>query len=641
MYKDINIERVRRRIAKRKIDSTLSLDGISLDRYGKDKEENLKELCTWHRYWLSLADLRNRYLVNCDYNRGKQLEKQVFDKRGRRKTQRQIVREQGKTPIVVNIVREMVRVVMGQYRLSPSKSSVYAVGENDQTASDMLSTALQSCLDLNEASELDAQMLEVFMLSGMAIGRTSEKFYDQLLQRDGCIENVSNCMAFFNGDIKDVRGRDIHTIGEIIETTADNVITTYAQTAEEALALQEILKPMASEYVGMTASLDGDRYKSDDFFTPSEPSNVRIFMGWTKKSEFRVLRTDPITAERETLRGDYTKILKEIAAENAERFDYFLSNGLSQDEAMATLLDAEVVNYNYWYYKVLTHDGYCLAEGESPFEHREHPYTVLLRPLINGQVWGMVEDVIDIQDTVNQSFMMFKWIIEAAAKGLLIIPKGSIPDGMDLNDIAAAYSEIGGVIELELKPGVSLPTEINSSAVSSQNVTQLLNFALTMMDKVSGVHSALRGEKATAGTPASLYLQQTQNSSTSLLNFMRNFESYVKERDTKLLKTIMQIYDTGRYVDVFGEAIIEEAKRWNKDMVKNVPFRLKVASSIDNPIYRFAVEDMLKNLLQMQAIDAKLYLKKSPMPFAREVLSEIEKREEEIMNNEQLITNNG
>jgi len=122
---------------------------------------------------------------------------------------------------------------------------------------------------------------------------------------------------------------------------------------------------------------------------------------------------------------------------------------------------------------------------------------------------------------------------------------------------------------------------------------------------------------------------------------MRNFESYVKERDTKLLKTIMQIYDTGRYVDVFGEAIIEEAKRWNKDMVKNVPFRLKVASSIDNPIYRFAVEDMLKNLLQMQAIDAKLYLKKSPMPFAREVLSEIEKREEEIMNNEQLITNNG
>jgi len=54
-----------------------------------------------------------------------------------------------------------------------------------------------------------------------------------------------------------------------------------------------------------------------------------------------------------------------------------------------------------------------------------------------------------------------------------------------------------------------------------------------------------------------------------------------------------------------------------------------VSSSIDNPVYRMAVEGMLKSLLDSQAIDAKLYLKKSTMPFAREVLSEIEKREEQ------------
>jgi hypothetical protein len=481
-------------------------------------------------------------LTNCDYNRGKQLEKQIFDKKGNRKTQRQIVREEGKTPIVVNIVREMVRVVIGQYRLSPSKSSVYAVGENEQTASDMLSTALQSCLDLNDISELDAQQLEIFMLSGMAIARTADKFYDDLLQRDVSTENVNNCMVFFNGDIKDVRGRDIHTIGEVIETTVDNVVTAYAKTVEEALAMREILKPMTVEYVGMNKSLDGDKYKSDDFFIASEPSNIRIFMGWTKKSEFRVKRLDPLTAEREVVKGDYVKILKKISQENAERYDYFVSQGLSQDEARATLAESEVINYTYWYYKVLTQNGYCLSEGESPFEHKEHPYTVMLRPLINGEVWGMVEDVLDIQDAINQSFMMFKWIVEASAKGLLLVPQEAIPQGMDINDFAEEWGQVGGVIAIETKPGATLPQEINSAA-SNQNVTQLLNFALTMMDKVSGVHSALRGEKAQSGTPASLYLQQTQNSSTSLLNFMRNFENYVKNRDTKILKTMIQIYD--------------------------------------------------------------------------------------------------
>jgi len=209
----------------------------------------------------------------------------------------------------------------------------------------------------------------------------------------------------------------------------------------------------------------------------------------------------------------------------------------------------------------------------------------------------------------------------------LVIDRATIPEGMDLDDVAASWSEIGGVIALDLKPGKELPKEINT--VSNTNVPQLLNFAMTMMDKVSGVHSALRGETANNGTPASLYWQQSQNSATSLLNFMRNFESYVKNRDTKILKTMLQVYETGRYIDVFGEAIIDEAKKWNKEMVKNVPFRLKVSSSIDNPVYRMAVEGMLKSLLDSQAIDAKLYLKKSTMPFAREVLSEIEKREEQ------------
>jgi acid phosphatase class B len=136
-------------------------------------------------------------------------------------------------------------------------------------------------------------MMEINVLSGFSCARITDKFFDNELETDAYISNMNPCMMFFNGDIQDVRGDDIYVVGEIIETTIDDVLTTYAKNYNQIQALKKILQPLASEYIGGQRSLSGDLYKNSDFYVPSLPSNIRIYYGWTKKSEFRVVKFDP------------------------------------------------------------------------------------------------------------------------------------------------------------------------------------------------------------------------------------------------------------------------------------------------------------------------------------------------------------
>ena len=631
-YTKLDIRRIRRRISGREMPTVYSVEDADTSMYEIDREENMKTLQLWQRYWEDLADFRKRFLRNFDYNFGKQLDKVVKDSKGRAKTQKQIVQEQGKTAVIVNVVREMVRTILGQYRLNPSRSIVFARKEDDKVSGEMLTLALHAALDRNNFRELDAQMMEINILSGFSCSRIVDKFYDNELETGVYISNVNPCRVFFNGDIQDVRGDDIYIIGEIIETTVDNVLATYANDYNQLLALKKILVPMASEFIGGQKSLSGDLYKNSDFLTPSIPSNVLIYYGWTKKNEFRVVKIDPIDGSRDVISGNVDEITLSIVAENAKRAEWFAENGFSPEEIQRSLIECNVVNYSFWEYKVLTSNGFCLAKGETPFAHKSHPYSISLRPLINGKVSGLADDVVDIQDVINQNFMMFKWMVEASAKGLLLVPEDSIPDGMDIEDFAEEWSRVGGVVKIKLKKGAQLPVEINS--VSNQNVKELLNFALAMMDKVSGIHGALRGETPTAGTPSSLYMQQANNSATSILNMFKSFESYIRDRDKKVLKTVIQITKDGKYIDLYGEGISEEAKKWDSSKVKNVEYDLLVTSSVDNPFYKMMMEEKLTKLLDMNIITAKTYLRNSNEPFAKKLLNELEKEEEQTIIND-------
>ena len=56
---------------------------------------------------------------------------------------------------------------------------------------------------------------------------------------------------------------------------------------------------------------------------------------------------------------------------------------------------------------------------------------------------------------------------------------------------------------------------VKTNSVSAGDI-EMIKLYMQLGDEISGVSSALRGEKAASGTPSSLYAQQVQNSANNL-----------------------------------------------------------------------------------------------------------------------------
>ena len=57
---------------------------------------------------------------------------------------------------------------------------------------------------------------------------------------------------------------------------------------------------------------------------------------------------------------------------------------------------------------------------------------------------------------------------------------------------------------------------------------------------------------------------------------------------------------------------------------------------MDTPVYRQLVDDSLFELLKANLIDIKMYLENSSLPFADKLLNDINQREKEMMQQQQM-----
>ena len=85
---------------------------------------------------------------------------------------------------------------------------------------------------------------------------------------------------------------------------------------------------------------------------------------------------------------------------NADRIRRGTSMGMSMEEI--PLIKAKWFMDDYWYYYFLTPFGDILKEGETPYEHKSHPYVFKAYPYIDGEIHSFVNDVIDQQRYTNR-----------------------------------------------------------------------------------------------------------------------------------------------------------------------------------------------------------------------------------------------
>ena len=201
---------------------------------------------------------------------------------------------------------------------------------------------------------------------------------------------------------------------------------------------------------------------------------------------------------------------------------------------------------------------------------------------------------------------------------MLLFPEECLPKGMSIEDIADEWARFNGVIMIKQpKTGTALPQQVANNCTQI-GITELLNMQLKFFEDISGVNGALQGKPGYSGMSASLYNQQAHNATTSLLDLLDTFSSFIRDGATKDVKNIQQFYDTPRVFNIAGKnsAIVE--------------YDLSIVESTSTPAYRAISNDMLMQLWQAQAISVEQLLEHGDFPFADELLQSIKSQREQL-----------
>ena len=304
------------------------------------------------------------------------------------------------------------------------------------------------------------------------------------------------------------------------------------------------------------------------------------------------------------------------------------ANAVDDDDLL--LIEYEFATERYWYYRYMTPGGDVLQEGRSPYWHGEHNYVLHLYPLIQGKLGNFVEQFIDQQRAINRTATLIDFIRGTSSKGVLVVDDDAF-ESMSREEVIDEYVRYNGVLFVKLKPGQSIDgvvRQYNSGAAVAGDF-ELLNLQLRLINDISGVNSAMQGQTPKAGTPASLYAQQTQNSSLNLKGLFDGFRTFRRRRDNKIMKTIQQFYTEAQYIEMAGIHYSDEAKWYDPEKVQNSEFDLTISEGYNTPAYQLVANDFLMELFRSNAIDVRTMLENSSYPSATRILEAIKRNEEQ------------
>ena len=583
------------------------------------EKRRLLEKCS--DYYDSLYDFRSRFFRAYRYYRGQQWSDTIKNDDGDNVTEEEHILSKGKLPFIQNIIRQQGKSLIGLFRQNQSKPTVVTRRKDTQGIGDMLTNALQSTHYLNRMKKLDARNFEIAMLSGAAIFKQTYQFFPERNLEDIYTEIVNPARIGFNSDIEDPRLNDLRLVFEIIDAPKDEVVATFANTEKEAELIRSWYDYTGREEMIETLGLSSDNLESLDFYLTFDNTKYRVFEVWEKKGEWRLYAHD--YADGTSGGTDYTK--EEIEQENDRRRTLEQIHGVK-----IPLITYSDMYYQYWHVSYLTPFGDVLYEGESIYEHGEHPYTMMLYPLVNGEVWGLVEDVIDQQRYINRLISLMDFIMGSSAKGVLVVPEDVIPEDMDLDDIAEEWSKFDGVIKIKTKPGYEkmMPQQIVAKAANI-GAEEMLTLQFKLIEQIFGTSGAMQGHDAKSNTPASLYLQQSQNSTINSRDFMEEYSDFLATRDRKSVKLIQQFYNDERYIATGGKSFSSDSMYYDPGKAKNIDFDIQVQYGMDSPVYRQHLEEVLMDMLNNQHINIKMFLQHSSLPFAESLLKTIDSYEQQ------------
>lgn len=581
--------------------------------------------------WSALEEARRKLRRSLMYSYGDQWGDYVRDPDTmQRITEGDLIKKNGKVPLKNNMIAPILNNVDGQLRQNTMRPICVARDNKESTLGEMMSVAIEYVHDINEMEELDSDSMRMLLNGGMTAQRIEYGINLSKDKRDVWVYSVNPSRLFFNTNLEDVRMWDVTCIGELFDMKLDEVLAHFGHTPEEKERIVAIYGD-SDKISSETYSLQGKESRDLTFYTSSRPDLCRVILGWKLESRDAYLWNDNLNGTWGYMPyTDESRMLLDEA--NERRKESAVKNGIFGEDCLC--IEYCYATERYWYYRYMSPYGDVLQEGRSPYWHGEHNYVLHLFPLVQGKLGNFVEQFIDQQRAINRTATLIDFIRGTSSKGVLVVDDDAF-ESMTREEVIDEYVRYNGVLFVKLKPGQSIDgvvRQYNSGAAVAGDF-ELLNLQLRLINEISGVNSAMQGQAPKAGTPASLYAQQVQNSSLNLKGMFDSFRTFRRRRDTKLMKTIQQFYTEERYLDIAGHEYSEESKWYSPQKVRNSEFDLTITEGYNTPAFQMLANDFLMELFKAQAVDVKTMLENSSYPFAKKILEAIKRNEEQVAKN--------